>query len=611
MRDWQSRVLVLVGFISAALILMGFQLYRLTVAESALWSHEAEYQVQKELESNGPRGAILDAKGRVLATSEPVYAAVLVDQDPKHVERILPRLSQVLAGGDQQRADEIAAAVKKRVTEHVDQGRQFEDLIVATQLTPSVVSSFLEQREQFPGVRLVRQSIRVYPEGPVAGPVLGYVQPISAEDMELYKGYPTNAIVGKSGLEKFYEKELQGKKGTRSKLVDPAGRPLGIIEETQPEPGSNLRMTMDLDLQRVAEQALVERINWIKAHPDKESNPIRGALVALDAKTGAVLAMASVPTFDPNLFATGMTEAQAAELFNNPGAPLINWALTGYEPGSTYKMAVGMAAAEEGVVGLHETVLCSPTYERDPTRRNWAGWNQGRLSLNQALSQSCNPYFYEMGYRLGIDRLAAYVDQFGFGKKTGIDLPEEDSGINPTKESYGDDWQPGNVFSVGIGQGNVRVTPLQLAVYMSAIANKGVRYQPHLVSEIRSPQGEVLAKREPVVAGTVKASPETWAEVQKGMWLGANDPLGTAYQYLRGFPIKTGAKTGTAETGRAWSNAATVIYAPYDDPQIVVAAVVEGGAHGSWIVPAVRAVLAQYFGIQDDESMKQINHKAD
>lgn len=602
MRDLQNRVLILLGAITAALLLLGLQLYRLTVAESAAWASRATTQTKRELPSHGPRGAIFDRSGRLLATSEPVFAAMLTQQEPAHVERILPKLSWLLAGGDPVKAQQIATRVRRQVREHVSTGRQFEDLILESHLSQEVVATFMERQSEFPGVALVLQSARRYPNGAVASQVLGYVQPISQEDLKKpqFEGYHPDARVGKDGLELFYEKYLQGKPGIREKQVDPTGRPIGEVQETPPEPGHNLVLTLDLELQKVAEQALIERMDWIKAQNDKEANPIRGALVAVEVKTGAVLAMAQFPTFDPNLFVKGFdTTEDYNRAVGHPGLPLVNWSLKGFPPGSTYKMGVGLAGVSQGAIGLHETVHCSTTYFRDPSRANWYPYDQGHLALDMALAQSCNPYFYETGYQLGIDKLAAYLNQFGFGQHSGIDLPYEDPGNNPTKASYGDDWFPGNIFSVAIGQGTVEVSPLQLAVYTATIANTGARYKPYLVSEIRSPSGELIEKREPQLVETVEAPPEAWKQVQLGMWKGANHPLGTAYRPFLGFPMQVAAKTGSAETGLGYANALTVAYAPADDPQIAVAVIVEGGAHGSWTTKAARTIFAKYFGIVD------------
>jgi len=604
-RSEQKRVLVLLGAIVLAVGIVGSRLYRLTVVESAAWMSRAVSQSQMELPSHGPRGAIYDRNGRPLATSEPVYAAMLYDQTPEHVAEILPKLSLLLAEGDAAKAEEISAYVQEQVRIHEIQGRQFEDLLIRTGLSQEVVATFIERQAEFPGVAIVTQSARKYPNGKVAANVVGYVQPISQDQLESeeFKDYHPDAVVGKDGIELFYERLLQGEPGRRVKLVDPAGRPVGTVEETDPTPGYDLTLTLDLDLQRVAEESLASTIEWIKAQNDPEANPIRAALVALDVKTGAVLAMAQVPSFDPNLFikamTVGLTEEEYNENINIPGAPLINWSIQGFAPGSTYKMGVGLAGVSRGVIGPYETVHCNIVYDRDPTLANWYPYDQGYLALDMALAQSCNPYFYETGYRLGIDQLAEFLQQFGFGQKTGIDLPYEDSGMLPTMASYGDRWQPGHVFSVAIGQGDVSVSPLQLAVYTATIANRGVRYQPYLVQEVRSATGEVVQQREPVVAGTVEATDEAWNQVFEGMRKGATHALGTASWVFSDFPVPVAAKTGSAETGKAYSDAITVAFAPYDDPQIAVAVFVEGGAHGSWVAPAARAVFAQYFGIED------------
>lgn len=613
MRDLHNRVLILIVALSVSLAILGFQLFRLTVVESSAWVSRAVSQTVKTLPSHGPRGSIYDREGRLLAGSEPVFAAMLIDQDPERVAAIMPRLSLLLAEGDVARAEEISNRVLRQVREHVRQWRQFEDLIIETNLSPEVVAKFMERQAEFPGVTIVTQSVRYYPSGPVAGSVLGYVGRISEETLAdpEYKDYPPDSVVGKDGLELAYEKLLQGRPGQRSKLTDPIGRPIGIVQETQPEPGANLTLTLDLELQKVAEKALADQIAWIKAQNDAEANPIRAAAVAIEVKTGAVLAMAQVPSFDPNLFARGLTIEQYAELLSTPGSPLINWSIRQMSPpGSTYKMGVGLAGVHLGAIGLYETVHCSTTYERDPTRKNWYPVDQGYLALDMALAQSCNPFFYETAYRVGIDRLAEYLSQFGFGQRTGIDLPGEDPGVNPTRESYGDRWQPGNIFSVGIGQGDVIVTPLQLAVYTATIANSGTRYKPYLVQEIRSPSGELIERREPEVVAQVEAAPEVWRMVQLGMWKGANHPLGTAYWAFQGFPVEVAAKTGSAETERGYANGLTVAYAPYDDPQIAVAVVCEGGAHGSWLAPVARAIFAHYFGIQEDSRPMTLN-KAD
>lgn len=604
MRDVQNRAAWLFGVLAVFLLITGAQMYRLSGPQSQVWRQQAEDQIIRTMPSHGPRGSIYDRKGRPLATSEPAFAAVLVKRTPEYVTEILPKLANIIARGDGGKARDITEKVQRRMKEQ----KRYEPITVANKLDKQVVAELVERRSEFSGVVLVTESVRNYPQGSLAGSVLGYVGPISPEELERpgwakYLG----ATVGKDGLELSHEAELQGQLGERTVTVDNVGRPVGDYQEKPPAPGNSLQLSLDLDLQRVVEEALVKQIQWIDQQRDTEANPIRGIVVVQDVRTGAILTMASVPTFDPNLFVTGMTDAQWNELANHPAQPLQNWALAGFPPGSTYKMGVGLAGLElnrpdsdRRVIGPYDTVDCPTKYWRYHEPRNWAPYSQGPADVARALAISCDPYFYELGYRMTINPMAAFLSQFGFGQKTGVDLPGEQAGANPTEESYGKRWMPGNVLSVAIGQGDVLTTPLQLANYTATVARSGERYQPYLVQEVYSPGGELISRREPRVLGTVQASAESWRRIQEGMRLAVTDPAGTAHRTFVDFPIPVAAKTGSAETGYSWSNALTVAYAPYERPEIAVSVLVEGGAHGSWVAPVARAALAHYFGISEE-----------
>lgn len=609
MRDVATRVTWLLGIIAALLVGMGMQLYRLSISQSVDWRTQAEQNMRRVMSVHGPRGSIYDRKGRALAVSVPAFAAVLVKQDPTYVEEILPQLSLVLAGGDPAKSQEIADFVRRRVKEHKELGRQYEPITIARKLDKAVVSTFIERRSEFAGVLLVTESARSYPGGKFAGALIGYVGAISSDQMSdpVFHRYTGDEVVGKDGLELFYERYLQGTSGERSVVVDPWGRPMSDLEETPPTPGNNLTLTLDLDLQKAAEEALIKQMNWIKKQNDPEGNPIRGALVVQNVRTGAILAMASVPTFDPNLFVSGMTDAQWRELSANPGLPMQNWDLQGFAPGSTYKMAVGLAGLQGGALSAYEPVDCRTQYWRYHQPKNWYPLPQGPADVARALAISCDPYFYEVGHLMGIDRLAAFNAQFGFGQKTGIDLPGESAGVNPTRQTYADRWMPGNVLSVAIGQGDVLTTPLQLANYTATVAAGGVRYRPYLVSEVHTPAGDLVLRREPEQVGMVNAERAYWERVQAGMRLAVTSPEGTANRPFQGFPVAVAAKTGSAETGFPWANALTVAYAPYDKPEIAVSVLIEGGAHGSWVSPAARVVMAEYFGIKETLEETWIN----
>lgn len=604
MRELTNRVTWLLGLFAVASLLLIAQLYRLTVAETAQWRYKAQDQMVRELPSYGPRGVIYDRKGRALATSEPAFAAVLVKQSASHVEAILPKLALVLADGDQEKAISIEERVRKRVKENT--GRTYQPIILERNLPSSVVATFMERRSEFPGVVLVTESARSYPQGAVAGAVVGYVGQISEEELgeEEFKGYYPDEVVGKAGLELSYEQYLRGQPGHTSLIVDPYGRPVEDVEETPAQPGHNLHLTLDLDLQRAAEEILAKQIEWIRAKNDPVARPVRGALVVQNVRTGAILADVTVPTYNPNTMVGGPSAAEWEQLQKVPGY-MLNWTLQGYAPGSTYKMATGLAGLEHKVIGPYEQINCAARYWKYTNPKNWAG-DQGYADVARALAISCNPFFYETGDRMGIDKLHAFVDQFGFGHKTGIDLPGEQPGLNPTRESYGDRWWDGNITSVAIGQGDVLVTPLQLANYTAAIAMNGVRYRPYLVQEIRTSSGKVVKQREPEVIGQVQARPEHWQRIRQGMRQAVTSIEGTAHYPFLGFPIPVAAKTGSAETGTGTAHGVTVAYAPYDNPEIAVSVVIENGSSGFWTAPVARRVMAKYFGIEEKVLPKEV-----
>lgn len=590
--------------VTALVVLLASQLYRLTVAQSAMWRAQADDQRFRELPNYAPRGAIYDAKGRPLATSEPAFAAVLTNQDPTQVEAFMPKLALLLAEGDRTKAEETVSRVLNRVREQKEAYTRYEPIPIARKLPPAVVAAFLERKQEFPGVVLTTESSRNYPAGALAGSLMGYVGAITGDelaDKARYGGYHADEIVGKAGLEAFYENELRGKPGHSNVVIDTYGRRVGDAQETPPVPGHNLYLTLDMDLQRVAEEALVKQMAWIRAKGDPHANPIRGALVVQNVRTGAILAMASVPTYDPNTMVRGLSTAEWEKLQNTPGFSFFNYAIYPFSPGSTFKMATGYAGIEGKVVGSYETIHCTPFYWRYNNPKNWKTYDDGWQDITRALATSCNPYFYELGYRLGIEKMHYYYDLLGFGRKTGIDLPNEDPGLNPTEQSYGDRWWPGNVLNVAIGQGDMLVTPLQLANYTAAVAMDGVRYQPYLVQEVKAADGSVIMQRDPnpKPMEVVPGEKETWQRLRQGMWQGANSTEGTAWLPFRGFPIKVGGKTGSAETGKAWYDATTVAFAPYDNPEIAVSIIIEGGSTGSWATPVVRRVMAQYFGIKE------------
>lgn len=492
----------------------------------------------------------------------------------------------------------------------VRQRRPFEPIPLKRDIDPPLHVFIEENRPELRGVGIEVQAIREYPQGSLASHILGYVGEIQESQLNdpRYQGYRMGDVIGQMGLESTYDSELRGKDGGRLVEVDYKGRPVRIMGEEEPVPGNNLVLTIDARLQRAAEKAMDDTMKWLQTEaPERFPNARAGALVALDVRTGEILAMVSRPAFDPNLFAGGITR-QAWEELSSLKA-FHNRAIAGaYPPGSTFKMVTAIAALEEKKVTLDELMDDNGgVYWRIPMK-DWKPGGHGRVNLYGAIAQSCNIFFYEMGYRLGIDTIARYARQFNLGQPTGLrDLAGEVGGLLPDskwkEETFPGDprWYLGETLNAAIGQGYHKYTPLQLVVYVSMIANGGIRYQPYLVKQVTDPNGKVIREFGPKVLGRIEGiSPETLKAVQQGM-LAVTRPGGTAYWRFSDFPIPVAGKTGTVEVGRrdmddhGWF----VAYAPFDDPRIAVVAIIEqGGGGSSAAAPVVRAVLEEYFGIE-------------
>jgi penicillin-binding protein 2 len=599
LRGGSARVAWFLAALGLSMSLLGVRLYQMSVLETAAWQAQAEAQTIRMLREGGPRGMIRDRNGRLLATSEPAYTAVLADPAARQIRDYLPSLALLLADGNQAQASALQAQIEKELTGRRLSGRQYEPLILQRKLSPRVATAFVERQQEFPGASLIVEPLRTYPGGETAGPVLGYVRQISQEELSSadFRDYQGTDLVGKAGLELTYEEELRGTPGHRQILVDTRGRPVGHDAEEPPVPGNTLVLTLDLDLQRAAEEALRKQIDWIRQLHDPHAKPGRAALVVQDVRSGAILAMVSTPGFEPNALVRGLSDQEWERILKTPGY-FINWAVAGFAPGSAYKMMTGLAALENGVLGPSEQIHCAANYWKYGGPRNWNG-EQGLTDVRRALTISCNPFFFEAGDRLGIDRLHTFAATMGFGSRTGIDLPGEQAGVNPSRQSYGDRWFPGQVVNVAIGQGDVLVTPLQLAGYAAAIATGGTRFRPHLVAEVRRPTGELLRRTEPELLAPVMASAQNWALIHEGMRRVVTDTEGTAHWAFYGFPIPVAAKTGSAETPGGYPHALTVAFAPYEHPEIAVSLFVEGGGSGSLVAPVVRRVMAHYFGIHE------------
>lgn len=541
--------------------------------------------------SMAPRGTFYDRNGELLVTNRPGFSVSLLPLTAPISDDVIDRLSDLLKVP----TDEI----KTKIAGHSG----FNPIRIKTDVTPDIVSIIEEQKSQYPGVVIEVTPIRDYILKQEGAHTFGYVSEINDTELEKMKdeGYKSGDIIGKFGLEKVYDKELRGENGGQQVEVDVSGKPVQILGRKEPIPGDDLELTIDINLQQAAEKAVDEQLTQIGAHA--------AAAVVMNPQTGEILAMVSRPAFDPNLFAHGISSKDWNQLNNNPYHPMDNKTITGeYPPGSTFKIVTGTAALTEGVVTPDEQIFDSGHHWIIP-KGNADGEALGWLNFRTALAHSDNVYFYEMGNRLGIDRLEKYARMFGLGAKTGIDLPYEATGLVANrryKEKNFDDgeWYLSETFDAAIGQGFNLVTPLQAAMVMGEIAADGKRYKPHVVNRIIAPDGSVVKDFQPELLSQLDVPEEDIKLVQDG--LHDVTKYGTAASSFRGFNVDIAGKTGTAENSQGRDHGWFVAYGPFDNPNIVVAVIVENGGYGSQsAVPIGRKILEAAFGLNQDSGDKK------
>ena len=533
-----------------------------------------------------PRGTFYDRNGELLVTNRPGFSVSLLPLTAPISDDVIERLSNLLKVPTED--------IKKKIAGHSG----FDPIRIKTDVTPDIVSIIEEQKSSYPGVVIEVTPIRDYILKQEGAHTFGYVSEINDTELEKMKdqGYKSGDIIGKFGLEKVYDKELRGENGGQQVEVDVSGKPVQILGRKEPVPGDDLELTIDIKLQQAAEKAVDDQLTQIGAHA--------AAAVVMNPQTGEILAMVSRPAFDPNLFAHGISSKDWNQLNNNPYHPMDNKTITGeYPPGSTFKIVTGTAALTEGVVTPDEQIFDSGHHWIIP-KGNADGEALGWLNFRTALAHSDNVYFYEMGNRLGIDRLEKYARMFGLGQKTGIDLPYEATGLVANrryKEKNFDDgeWYLSETFDAAIGQGFNLVTPLQAAMVMGEIAADGKRYKPHVVNRILAPDGSVVKEFQPELLSQLDVPEEDIKLVQDGR----HDvtKYGTAASSFRGFTVDIAGKTGTAENSQGRDHGWFVAYGPFDNPNIVVAVIVENGGYGSQsAVPIGRKILEAAFGLNQD-----------
>ncbi len=587
-----------------AIVLLGFGLVVAGLLRLQVLQHD---ELQKLADQNrirldvirAPRGAIRDRLGRLLADNQPSFDVVF---RPVPAES-LSRARAVIESGWLAR---VSALVEKDTLEVYrlvrDANASGQSALLRRAVPYSVLAAVEEMRSDLPGIDVQVAPIRHYPEGAMAAQLLGYAGQINDRELEqrIDKGYKLGDLIGKTGLERRYEEVLRGVDGAEFVVVNAHGRRVSTLKGEPPRlpvPGHDLTLSVDLDAQRALEAAM--------------SGVARGAAVVVDPRTGGVLAMVSRPGFDPNEFSRGISTARWKELNVDGAYPLLNRAIqSAYPPGSTFKVAMSLAGMHYGLTegGTHMPVSCGGGYQYGGRYfRCWQHRGHGSLDLIHALAQSCDTYYYQLGLKLGLEKLQAMGRAMGLGEKTGIDLPAEARGLLPDNAYYDkrfgtDKWPRGVLLNLGIGQGEILATPLQLALMTSIAANGGRPVRPHVVEKVANdPKFRVDAPVEPGVTDT----PEHWATLREAMQR-VIDAGTAAGARLPG--VAVGGKTGTAQNPHGNDHALFVCFAPVDTPRIAMAIVAENSGHGGTICAPIAAKVMRRMLLNDTTTIAvQVN----
>ncbi|MDY6296123.1 MAG: penicillin-binding protein 2 [Schwartzia succinivorans] len=587
--EYENRLRILGCLVILIIVILVARVGYLQVYDGEKYARLADGNRIRLIPTMAPRGTFYDRNGNNIVTNRPGFTVSLLPLTGPISPDVISRLSSLLNISEEE--------IKSKIESHVG----FEPIRIKNDVGPEIRTIIAEQKNLYPGVVIEVQAVRDYLYKERGAHVLGYVSEISDSELESKKeqGYKTGDIIGKFGLEKIYDQQLRGSNGGRQVEVDVTGKPVQILGRKDAIAGNDLVLTIDWKLQLAAEQAVDAQLKLIGAHA--------AAAVVMNPQTGEVLALVSRPAFDPNLFVHGISEKDWKTINDNPYFPLDNKAITGeYPPGSTFKIVTGTAALTEGVITPYEQIFDSGTYwlgEKGNADGEALGW----LNFSQALAHSDNVYFYELGYRLGVDRLEHYARMFGLGAKTGINLPFESEGLVANKaykeKVFEEDWYISETLDAAIGQGFNLVTPLQAAMVMGEIAADGRRYQPYLVQRIVGPDGKTIQEFQPKLLSTLEVPSDVIREVQNG--LRDVTKIGTAASIFGpNFPIDLAGKTGTAENPQGKDHGWFVAYGPFQNPNIVIAVIVENGGYGSQsAVPIGKKIIEAAFGLNNPVSM--------
>ncbi len=595
-RIFFTRLSVAMAVVLVLTAVLAWRFYHLQMTRHEYFATRSESNRVHVRPVSPTRGLIHDRNGVLLADNKAGFSLSIVVERAGDLDGLLSDLDALLGLKEEE---------LERFRRQKSRRKPYEPVPLRLNLTEREQSLLAVNEYRLEGVEITAQLVRHYPHGPLLSHVLGYVGRINERELSSLDSvrYSGTYVIGKTGIEKAYEQQLLGQVGYEYVETNARGRVMRVLERIAPQVGKDLDLSLDIRLQQVAWEALGDE---------------RGAVVAMDTNTGGVLAMVSKPGFDNNLFVTGISSTDYKNLLNSPARPLFNRVTQGqYPPGSTVKPVYGLAALESGAMGL-DTTINDPGFFRLPNHshryRDWKrGGHGSAVGIHEAIVESCDTYFYNAGYKMGIEVLHRYGTRFGLGEPTGIDMPSERSGLMPSRAwkrgARGEPWYPGDTINASIGQGFVLATPLQLAVMTARVANRGERLVPRLVNEVG---GET--RNQPRSLGHIEADEKYWNTVTEAMKAVVHGRRGTARGIGEGLTYEMAGKTGTAQVigiaqgeeydaeevaKRNRDHALFIAFAPREKPEIAVSVIVENGEHGSTAAaPIARQLLDAYMALK-------------
>ncbi len=605
------------------LLMLGGLLFRLAWLQIVDYAHFADLSEHNRIRLMAlppTRGLIYDRNGVILAENKPTFHLEIIPEQVENMEATLKGLGEIVT---------LSESEIERFKDQLRVRRSFQRISLRTRLNEEEVARLAVNRHRFPGMDINARLSRYYPQGEAAAHAVGYVGRISESELTVIDegNYRGTTHIGKTGLEKYYEGELHGQVGRQKVEVNAQGRVLRVIDKVAAVAGNDLVLNLDIELQRIAEEGLGE---------------FAGAVIAIEPHTGAVLAFVSKPGFDPNLFVHGISHKNYDALQYDSYKPLFNRAIFGqYPPGSTFKPFIGLAGIEQRRIGTRESINCKGYYllPDDATERkyrDWKKWGHGTVDLTKAIEQSCDVYFYELAYRMGIKGMHDFLAQFGFGEETGIDLLGERKGLLPSaewkKRKHGKVWYPGETIIAGIGQGYMLTTPVQLAVATATLAGRGEKIVPRLLKEVHMSNDDTVKTREPSRAMIKLRRDNHWDIMFNAMKKVVHGTWGTARATGWGMKFKMAGKTGTAQVfgiaqdeeydeetvaKKLRDHGLFIGFGPVEDPLLAVAVVAENGEHGSKMAPIAKKLIQRYMekyatssslNIKKSDTVEQMAH---